>query len=252
MRHGEPGALPTLPALVVGSVNHTRRVPIVNSFEYKAYQWLVDVDAMPELPFWLRPLASFSDSDHLECARTGRSLREEVAAVLAGGELELSTTDRVVMLANARVLGHVFNPLTVFWVVTTDGEVRAAVFEVHNTYGEHHSYLLKIDHDGRAEVDKQLYVSPFNDESGSYRVRLKLDAASIKVTVSLDQAGSRILSATTEGRVEPATTGSLLRVGTRHFLMAQRVSALIRLNGIRLWLRGLPIQSRPTRGANRA
>ena len=55
------------------------------------------------------------------------------------------------MLANARVLGHVFDPLSVFWCFDADGALVCIVAEVHNTYGERHVYLLRPDPSGTAE-----------------------------------------------------------------------------------------------------
>ena len=67
------------------------------------------------------------------------------------------------MLANARVAGHVFDPLSVFWCFDSGGDLACVVAEVHNTYGERHAYLLRPDHTGTARTGKELYVSPFND-----------------------------------------------------------------------------------------
>ena len=47
------------------------------------------------------------------------------------------------MLTHARVLGYVFNPLTVFWCHDPAGAPVCVVAEVHNTYGERHRYLLR-------------------------------------------------------------------------------------------------------------
>ncbi len=102
---------------------------------------------------------------------------------------DLAPADRVLMLANARVLGHVFDPLTVFWVQAVRRSDARVVFEVHNTYGERHAYLLELDEEGRAQTDKVFYVSPFNDVSGSYAIRLRLDPDRISVTVGLDRDG---------------------------------------------------------------
>ncbi|MDJ0429145.1 DUF1365 family protein, partial [Rhodococcus fascians] len=68
----------------------------------------------------------------------------------------------VTALLNARVLGYVFNPLSVYWCHDVDGSLRCVIAEVHNTYGQRHSYLIRPDGSDRAEVDKQFYVSPFN------------------------------------------------------------------------------------------
>ena len=121
----------------------------------------------------------------------------------------------------------------------------AVVFEVHNTYGERHAYLLDVADDGTATVGKAFYVSPFNDTSGEYAVRLVLQPDAVAVTVGLDRGGERIMTAVTRGTPVPATTRSLLRLVRRHGLMTQRVTALIRVHGIRLWLRRLPVMPRP-------
>ena len=76
------------------------------------------------------------------------------------------------MLANARVLGYVFNPLTVYWCHRPDGELECVVAEVHNTYRERHCYLLRPDAAGRAETAKEFYVSPFLTVAGDYRMAL--------------------------------------------------------------------------------
>ncbi|QLQ11270.1 MAG: DUF1365 domain-containing protein [Nocardioidaceae bacterium] len=231
--------------MVVGQVSHTRRVPVRHALRHRSYQWLVDVDDLPRLPPWLRPLAAFAASDHLDGGASGGGIRGDLAAFLAGHGVRIEQADRVLMLANARVLGHVFDPLTVFWVQAPDGTARAVVFEVHNTYSERYAYLLDLDRHGHARTDKSFYVSPFNDVSGRYEIRLRLDPERVNVTVGLERDGVRVLTATSSGVPEPATYRALVRVSITHLLMPQRVSALIRMHGIWLWLRRLPIGKRP-------
>ena len=132
-------SVPTVPAIVPGHVSHHRRAPKGHRFRYPTYQWLVDLDDLPDH----RPLASFRVDDHL--GDPLRSLRENVATLAATHGEVLGTEDRVLMLANARSLGYVFNPLTVFWCLSPAGEPRWAILEVHNTYGERHAYLARSD-----------------------------------------------------------------------------------------------------------
>jgi DUF1365 family protein len=149
------------------------------------------------------------------------------------------------MLANARVLGHVFDPLTVHWCLDRDGSVRCVVAEVHNTYGERHAYLLVPDGDGRVDTDKEFYVSPFNDVSGSYAMRFVLDADRVGTTIVLRRHGRVVFSAALRGHPVPASTRAVIRQLVTKPLMPQRVSALIRVHGIWLWLRRLPVVRRP-------
>ena len=97
------------------------------------------------------------------------------------------------LLTNARVLGHVFNPLSVFWCHGPAGELRAVIAEVHNTYGERHCYLLRPDADGRAGADKAFYVSPFFAVDGHYEMTF--------TDPTVDEALAVSITLAREGRV---------------------------------------------------
>jgi DUF1365 family protein len=214
---------------------HTRRERIDRTFRHQAYLWLVDLDELPRLPWWLRPFARF-DSGARE------TLDEWLATQgvdLAGG--------RVLMLANARSLGHVFNPLSVYWCHRPDGELACVVAEVHNTYGERHNYLLHTDKTGRARTDKAFYVSPFLEMGGQYVMKLPKPDERLAVSITLQQNGTTPFIATMRGTRTPATPANLVRLLARLPLMTYRVSALIRRHGIALWVRRLPIIPRSSR-----
>ncbi|GAA3178557.1 hypothetical protein GCM10020255_071240 [Rhodococcus baikonurensis] len=168
-----------------------------NEFEYRSYSWLVDVDDLPELPKALRPLATFDAGDHL--GDPTRSIRANVETFLATNGVEFAG-GRILMLANARVLGHVFNPLSVFWCLNDDGSQRCVVAEVHNTYGERHCYLLETDERGGARTSKEFYVSPFNDLDGEYRMRLPLPDTALALSIVLARDGKAPFVATVSGR----------------------------------------------------
>jgi DUF1365 family protein len=230
-----------VPALYDAVVTHVRRQRVHREFANRVYLWLVDLDDLPRPPRWLRPFAQFSAADHL--GRPDHSIRQNLDAWLAGQGVDLHG-GRVLMLANARVLGYVFNPISVYWCHRPDGGLECVVAEVHNTYGERHAYLLRPDEDGRAATDKVLYVSPFLELGGHYVMRVPRPDLGLSVTVALRQEGSTPLTATLRGTRMPATTRSLLRMVLRRPLMPQWVSAQIRRHGIVLWLRRLPIVPR--------
>jgi uncharacterized protein len=241
------GDLPVLPAIVDGVVSHRRNGPVRHEFHHRVYQWLIDLDQIPRPPWYLRPVAGFDARDHL--GGTGRDastdIRTNVERFLTRRGVDLGPGGRVVMLANARVFGHVFDPLTVFWCFGSDQRLRCVVAEVHNTYGERHAYLLTPGIDGDAVVDKQFYVSPFNDVSGQYAMRFVLDDAHVDVTVSLSRDGHTVFDAGFTGRPTPATARTVARFALRMPMMPHRVSTLIRFHAIRLWLRRLPVIARP-------
>jgi uncharacterized protein len=235
--------LPALPALVVGQVTHRRRGPVRHAFRHRVYQWLIDLDSVPRQPGYLRPFASFRSEDHLGDPRL--TIKGNIENHLAREGIALGDLGRVLMLANARVLGHVFDPLSVFWCYDSSGRLACIVAEVHNTYRERHAYLLRPDEAGVAVTGKDFHVSPFFDVSGTYELRFTLTPDRVSTAVTLRREGAATFSAAFRGRPEPATCRTLARLLIRQPLMTQRVSALIRVHGIWLWLRGLPIRPRP-------
>ncbi|MFI1653655.1 DUF1365 domain-containing protein [Streptomyces sp. NPDC020472] len=241
---GEGGTFPHVPALYRSEVVHTRVAPLRYGFRRRTYFWLVDIDDLPHPPRLLRPLARFDPRDHF--GGTAPTLRAGLDAFLvANGVTDADGT--VLMLGHARVLGHVFNPLTLYWCHDSTGRPVCVVAEVHNTYGQRHCYLLRPDSQGRDEVPKVFYVSPFFDVEGSYRMRLPLPGDRLDLTVQLRHAeGHRPLTATVLGTHRPAGTRTLLAAALRHPWSTAAVSLGIRLHGIRLHLKGLPVRPRPT------
>ncbi|MGW7684363.1 DUF1365 domain-containing protein [Kribbella sp. NPDC054772] len=231
------GQTRSLPAIVTGTVRHGRSGPVRHAFRHRVYQWLIDLDDVPRLPWYLRPLARFETRDHL--GGHGPTLKADLLRYLSSHGIEYD--GRVVMLANARVLGHVFDPLTVFWCVDSP----YVVAEVHNTYGERHVYLLRPDADGSSDTAKEFYVSPFNDVSGTYRLSFELGHDQVRVQVSLSRGDRTVFGASFDGVPRPATRRAVLSTAVRMPLMPQRVSALIRMHGLWLWARRLPVIKRP-------
>ncbi|MEU0788268.1 DUF1365 domain-containing protein [Streptomyces sp. NPDC006173] len=232
------------PALYPCTVAHVRTAPSRYALRHRTYMWLTDPDSPPELPYLLRPLARFDTRDHFDGDQP--TIRAGLDRYLASHGIDLRGGE-VLMLAHARVLGHVFNPLTVYWCHDPDGTQRCVVAEVHNTYGERHTYLLHPDADNTARTRKEFYVSPFFPVDGAYRMRLPEPDSRLNLAVHLERAGTRPFTATVRGTRRTATVGALLRQALRHPWSTVAVSAAIRLHGVRLYLRGLPVQPRTPR-----
>ena len=86
-----------------------------------------------------------------------------------------------------------------FWCYDAAGGQVAALAEVHNTYGEGHTYLLRPDGTGRSEVVKELYVSPFYPVDGHYEIRVSEPGPHLSVTVTLHRDGGATFVASLRG-----------------------------------------------------
>jgi len=231
------------PSSVRAQVHHRRERPFTYAFTVGTTMWLVDIaDPNAAFPRWLKPFASIRPRDHL--AEDDRALPEKVRAYLDAEELPW-TAHRVLMLANARSLGYVFDPLSVFFCYDAEGRLEGVLAEVHNTYGERHCYPLPLTGASPATVDKEFYVSPFFAVEGRYDIRTRLSEDTVAVAISLSQDDEVVFVASVHGELEPARRPArTIRAVARNPVPSQRVSALIRWHGIKLWLKRLPVVPR--------
>jgi cyclopropane fatty-acyl-phospholipid synthase-like methyltransferase/DUF1365 family protein len=231
----------TEPRIYDCTVRHVRTGPVRNDFTYRTVMWLVDLDRLPRIPRTLRALAEFRAADHV--GDPALSLRRNVDAYLVDEGIDLRG-GRVLMLAAARSLGHVFNPLTVYWCHRDDGTLACVIAEVHNTYGGRHRYLLRPDEAGRAEAEKVFYVSPFFPVGGRYRMSVPVPGDELALSIRYQPPGGAPFAAVLRGRGRPATTRTVLGHAFRQPCPTLIAAARIRMQGIKLYLRGLRVVPR--------
>lgn len=148
-----------------------------------------------------------------------------------------------------RVLGMVFNPLTVYFCHRADGGLQAMLYEVNNTFGQRHSYLIPVTGDVRGALrqrcDKRFYVSPFMDMGLSYAFRVTLPDESLSLGVDAHDAAGPVLLAAFTGRRRPLTDARLLAAFLAHPLLAGRVLGGIHWGALKLWWKGMRLRPRP-------
>ena len=238
-------------ALYVGEVVHKRRNPIEHAFSYKVFSVLFDCSSLEDLDRRLRlfsynrfNLLSLYDSDHGDGAPLPEYLAGIAARTSSGGEVE-----RFLMLCYPRVLGYVFNPLTVYFGLDAQDRIRLVVYEVNNTFGERQTYVLPTE---QSEADtiaqrcrKRLYVSPFNSDNGVYSFNVTPADEELTVGVALKDSTGPVLKAHFRGKRQTLTDANLLRALGRTGWMTVKVIAGIHYEAAKLWLKGLRLQPRP-------
>lgn len=220
-------------------ITHLRRAPVHHYFEHHGYSWYVDVDRLPELPHWLRPLARFDPRDHFDGGPTD-SLRQRIDGFLALRGIDLRG-GQITALMQARVLGYVFNPLSLYWCHDSDGVLRHIIAEMHNTSGGRHAYLLPPNAERPAMVRKKLHVSPFNAVDGYYLVHAPLPGAELDVRISLHRENQPALIATLRGTRRRGGFGELLRLQVVAPLAPLMGALGFRVQTTLLRLRGVPL-----------
>ncbi|GAK46214.1 conserved protein [Tepidicaulis marinus] len=242
-------------ALYDAAVMHRRFVPRAHGFSYKVFYGLFDLDELPRLDKALRffslgkrNLFSFYPQDHGNGRDT--DLRGWAESVLRGcGQSEAPA--RILLLAHPRMLGFAFNPLSIFYCFDGAGRLTALLYQVTNTFGERHVYPCLVEEGGTPqavthETGKLLYVSPFNPARGHYRLKLSQPGEKLFVHIRYHLDGALTLVAGLQGRQAALSDAALLKRFLRFPFMTFKVVAGIHFEALRLWLKKVPLWTRPS------
>lgn len=235
----------TTDCLYQGHVMHMRLTPFAHKFRYRVFSLLLDVDRMAETLAPLRllkldrfGLMSFARRDH--GYRDGSDLRPWVEEQLA--TKDIAPPHRIWLLSFPRILGYAFNPLAVYFCEDSDGRMSGIVYQVKNTFGDQHPYVIATtgDADGafRHDQDKGFYVSPFIEMDQTYRFTLRRPGQRLAVRIRQHDADGPYLIATQSGTRKPLTDAALLRLWMGHPLMTLKVISAIHWQALKLWFKG--------------
>ena len=237
-----------------GTVVHKRLEPRRHAFSYRVFSLCLDVDELDRLDRDLRTfsrnrwnLLAIRDSD-LGGPGTA-TLAQKVRAVLDDAGLT-SFSSRIELLCYPRVLGYVFNPLSVYFCRDSDGCLGAVIYEVTNTFGERKSYVIEADQSGQSVISqdcaKDLYVSPFTAAEGQYSFHVVPPCDRVLVGIAFREKSRAVLKTHFRGDRLPLTDANLVRMLASHPLMTLKVIGAIHLQTARLWGKGVPLVTRHT------
>lgn len=246
---------PRASSIYVGWTRHRRAVPVERSFRYRTFHALLDIDELPAVErevagFAYRRAAPvrFRDRDHLGAGDT--PVKAKLARWLRTQGHELPDGP-VRVLANLRVLGHGFDPVSWWFCHHADGSLALVVAEVRNTFGESYWYLLdELDERGggvvQARATKRFHVSPFLAIDGlSYHFTFVLRPDRIVAHIEVLDGDELVFDATQAGRRRPLTTRSLWAVLLANPLLPLRTVVLIHLQAARLLVRRVRFHRKP-------
>ncbi len=237
---------------IIGQTYHGRKGKVENAFRYSVDYLIMDAEAEVETASLFarngRGVTSLHDSDHGGPPKHGRGAAW-VRDVL--GQYQIQGVTKVELLAQPRVFGHVFNPVS-FWLCRReDGALIAVISEVTNTYGDRHSYLChhpdmaEITRSDQLHATKLMHVSPFQPVEGDYTFRFDITDTRIGVWIDYGSATGGLI-ATLTGKRKLLSNAGILRSLVRRPLGARRVLALIHWQALKLWIKGALFRGRPT------
>ncbi|MCC9624706.1 DUF1365 family protein [Thalassospira sp. MA62] len=243
-------------ALFEGVVTHHRLRPKVHKLRYRVFSFLLDLDEIDHLASRLGlfsrnrfNLFSFHDRDYAD--GDGTDLRPRIEAILSAHNLG-DCSDKIELLCYPRLLGFVFNPLSVYFCHRANGSIGAVLYEVSNTFGDRHSYLIPVG-DGaldakgvlRQSCAKGFYVSPFIDMVADYHFSIRMPAENVAVAIRETDAKGTFLNAAFVGDRTELSDRKLIGAFLRYPLMTLKVVAGIHWEAFHLWRKGMKFHKRP-------
>lgn len=229
-----------------GRVIHERLRPRHHRLSYGVFSLLVDLDDLKERTRNLKWLSyneggfyAIHDKDHGD----GQNIRSWVTAELTQAGLACAA-HRVSMLCYPRILGYVFNPLTVFFCYDTSDQLSAVIYEVHNTFKERHAYVLPVSGPPTKVIKqccaKNFYVSPFVPMACRYKFRLQPPGEKVRVVIREEDEEGLLLAASFNGDHLPLSDAVLIKMALKFPLMTLKVMVGIHIEAVRLWLKKTP------------
>ena len=239
--------------LYVGEVMHRRSRPKAYEFVYRVFNIVVDIDKLRDDALRRRlfsynrfNLFSFYDRDH--GARDGSALRPWVEKHLGDAGLSHAAA-HIRLLCMPRVLGYVFDPISIYYCSDREGNLAAVLYEVKNTFGDQHGYLFPVERGQTAPqdhvADKIFHVSPLIAMNARYRIRTATPDDRLAVLIRESDEEGEFLVATLTGERRDMTDAALL---SRFFcipFLTLKIMIAIHFEAIRLMLRGVKYTTRP-------
>ncbi|WP_028573790.1 DUF1365 family protein [Desulfonatronovibrio hydrogenovorans] len=240
-------------------VSHERHLKISHRFQYRFMLLLLDLDELVHLDrssrlFGLnrfRPVSIF-DQDFLSPGKG--SIKNKLENLLKSrASIEFSKDSTILLLTAGRVLGHVFNPVSFYFIYNPENELICVVAEVNNTFGDKHVYVLDSPENSkgfpaRYSANKAFHVSPFFDMTGHYAFRFSDVQKEMDISISLIKEGKTALEARLwqNGPARMFSDANLLKTWLAHPLAPSLTYMRILRQALSLYLvKKLPVFTRP-------
>jgi uncharacterized protein len=244
--------------LCVGKVMHQRLKPFGHRFDYSVFSLLIDLDRLEEATRQSRlfsinhfNLASFVESDHIDprISDPSKGIRTYVDRLFSNAGM--SRPDRIELLAYPRILGHAFNPITLYYAYDETGSLTGMIYEVRNTFGERHTYVCPVEDNELSDAglrqtrQKLLHVSPFIGMQARYDFRVRPPTEELQFRILESDPAGPLLAATFSGRLEKLATSNLLKYCAKVPFLGLKIVGGIHFEALQLWLKGAVFHRSP-------
>lgn len=246
-------------ALYQGIVRHTRVNPRKLALRHRCFWLALDVDRIDLVAKRLAILSrnafnilSVNDGDFGD--GSVRPLRSQIEKHIGSAGINARPA-KIILFGMPRVLGYGFNPICLYFCLSETDAPMAIVYEVHNTFGERHSYVAAVKNASsmiEQTAEKAFYVSPFMDMDMRYRFKLVLSDKRLSLSINASNVQGPVIFTSLHADRSELTSGSLFKAWVSHPLLSLKVITAIHFHALRLWFKGIKLRLRPPPPVNPA
>ena len=239
--------------LLIAEVAHRRAQPKVHAFRYHVYYLCAALSGLKQLGHGILSyeranLLSYRQKDHGNPTMANETW---IRQILKEWELADSVTGDIMLVTMPRILGYAFNPVSFWFCLDKEGQIRAVLSEVNNTFGEKHCYLSYHDDmrpigpDDWMESEKVFHVSPFLSVEGTYRYRFIFTDKRVAVWINHYTEKGEMIATSLIGKRIALTRANLLWCFVRYPLLTFKVIALIHWHALLLFTKHIRYHRKP-------
>jgi DUF1365 family protein len=233
--------------IYTGKVFHQRHSIPRHQFLYSVFYFLIDLDEKRSInhnslifkrngPAWF----SFYDRRHGAGEESLKAWAEDFLEHkgIKNGPFSFQ------ILAMPRILGYVFNPISVIYCYDKIDFLVAIIYEVNNTFGERIHYLCPVLDNStpiQQSCEKALFVSPFFSMSGHYQFQIDRPSEELRLKIDYFKDNTKVLTATFSGKYRSFTIRNLLKLIAQYPALTWKVTLGIHFEALRIWAKGIPL-----------
>ena len=230
--------------IYLGNVFHSRVKPKKHSFKYSVFYLHMNLKSLKKkksllfLSYNKFNLFSFYDKDHgeMDCKNINIWIRN----LIRKNNIKVNIKN-IYILCFPRVLGYVFNPLSIYSCLDKNDKIVLQIYEVHNTFKQRFFYLVRNSFNKKNHNNiykKKFHVSPFMSMSGNYKFKSFFTHKEIKLVVEYFSKNEKFL-ASFKGTKEVLNNYNLLIYFLKIPFMTLKIIIGIHFEAIILYFKGI-------------
>ena len=191
---------------------------------------------------------SFFDKDHGPVESEKIDLYKYFKEKLS--ENKIPSITKIKVLCLPRIMGYVFNPISIFVCYDKLNIAKAVIFEVNNTFKERHSYLCPVNKRNVFGLDKKFYVSPFFKVQGKYKIKFGIDRDFVNLFILYEIKNQKVFEASFKGRSKEMNELNLVKLFFQNFFQNLKATTGIYIQALKLLIKGATYIRKPSKPEN--